>query len=95
MIQHEITINTGQDYHYLKTFNRDLEYHREGGLPAWRMWCENGTLKSEFYCLNGDKHREGGLPAKRNWHENGNLWYEIYYLHGELHRDGNLPAERG
>ena len=52
MIQHEITtIDTCEDYvyHRLTTVNRDLEYHREGDLPAWREWYYDGTIYREKF----------------------------------------------
>jgi antitoxin component YwqK of YwqJK toxin-antitoxin module len=98
MIRHEITtIYTCEDYvyHRLTTVNRDLEYHREGDLPAYREWnYENGILWEEFYYLKGERHREGGLSDFRGWYENGILSEETYHLHGKLHRKGGLPALR-
>jgi antitoxin component YwqK of YwqJK toxin-antitoxin module len=83
MIRHGITIyRVKYNRNWLSTFNRDLEYHREGGLPASRWWYSNGTLWNEEYYLNGELHREGDLPAYREWYSNGTLWNEKYYLKG-------------
>jgi hypothetical protein len=92
MIRHEITINTGQDYHYLATLNRDLKNHREGGLPAWRVWNRDETLVREMYYLHGKRHREDG-PSEMRWHSNGNLGHESYSLNGDWHREDG-PAWR-
>ena len=95
MIQHEIAIYKVEDFSpVLKTVNRDLLNHREGGLPAWRDWHPNGVLYSEFYYRNGLQHREGDLPAWRWWFENGNLRLEKFYHLGKIHREGGLPAVR-
>jgi antitoxin component YwqK of YwqJK toxin-antitoxin module len=95
MIRHEITINKVGigELPTLDTFNRDLKKHREGGLPAFRGWHENGTFWKEEYYLNGKEHREGDLPALRIWYVEGSLWQVGYYQRGELHREDG-PAYR-
>jgi hypothetical protein len=93
MIQHEITIyEVKYGSRFLSTVSRDLKKHREGDLPAWREWYENGSLSVESYYLNGLYHREVDLPAYRGWYENGSLSVESYYLNGLYHREGGLPA---
>ena len=94
MIEHEITIyRKSWANHSLKTLSRDLKKHREGELPAQRVWTSEGNLWEEYYWLHGLRHRENG-PAWRDWYVNGNLRQEFYYLNGGLHREDDLPAER-
>jgi hypothetical protein len=78
MIRHEITIYNWVEMHCLDTLNRDLEYHREGDLPAVRLWNEDGNLEAEAYYLNGVTHREGRLTAARMWNWNGTLFGKKY-----------------
>lgn len=57
--------------------------HRDGGLPAWREWDENGVLRVERYMVNGLYHRDGG-PAYITYDENGVVKEQIFYQNGEV-----------
>jgi hypothetical protein len=94
VIKHEISLYIKKDLkNRLSTLNRDLELHREDGLPAVRWWYEGVVWKIDYY-LNGKYHREGvDLPAHLEWGEEGFICSESYYRRGQLHREGDLPAK--
>ena len=61
--------------------------HREGDLPSILCFFKSGTLKSEKYCINGQKHREDNKPAYIKYNKNGDVIYIAYYKNDKLHND--------
>lgn len=72
----------------------DNKYHNEEG-PAIVYYHIDGSIKTEFYYINGILHRENG-PAVQSFYENGKLALQSYYLnenlviHREWHDNGLL-----
>lgn len=69
------------------------ERDRDGGLPAFVIYGDNGRLDQEWW-ENGVLHREDG-PAilYDRMSQSEHPTHEEWYRHGQLHREGNLPAK--
>ena len=67
--------------------------HRDGDLPAYIEYDENGNKINEKWFINGENHRDGDRPALiEYYYENGGKNQECWYVNSKYHRDGNLPA---
>jgi hypothetical protein len=82
MIKHEITISNFNPNLY--TLNRDLKKHREGDLPAQRVWNQDRLLGEVTYYLNGNEHREEDISSFR-WTWGMSYIRAVCSLNGNFH----------
>ena len=65
---------------------------RDGDLPSFVEYYDDGILSSEEWWSNGQHHRDNDLPAFISYNVIGNIWCEKFYTRGYIRSEGIKPS---
>jgi antitoxin component YwqK of YwqJK toxin-antitoxin module len=88
----KITKYSTIDLVYQEEYYLGNKRHRDGDLPAYICYFDNGKISREEYFVNGELHRGDNKPAVISYYFSGEICSERYFVNGQSHRDGGKPA---
>ncbi len=86
-VQKDVSFHYGKK-RLIRRYNRYDKLHNKNG-PAETLYYSDGTIRHQYYYINGEFHREGDKPAKITWRDsdyNCTIISKEWYDHGKLHR---------